>query len=79
VVKFFRDQPVFEAAYFAQDLAIVDKTIGIVTQWNEMNIINGAMLSVNKPTVWTSEDGRDEKMLLEPYIEGWTKFNSNTG
>jgi hypothetical protein len=53
-------------------------------------VLPGGMgLVLARPEVWrcsegysgkvASEDGEGERVLVEPYVEGFRKFNSNTG
>jgi hypothetical protein len=77
VVKKFISGSVFEASHFKYDLAVVDKAVEILTQWNQRRHIN-KQITINIPAVWT-ETGGTERMLVEPFIAKWQKFNSNTG
>ena len=80
VVKFFRDRSVFESSYFAAEMSVVDKTLELLSQWNGARFI-AQKVRLNKPEVWTVDSGSrvGERNLVEPFIESFAKFNSNTG
>lgn len=72
-----------ESHFYDSDLAASNEAIRLITRWNEKNLID-KMVQVNLPEVWTFEpSSRPEwagrKVLQEPYIEKYQKFNSNTG
>ena len=56
---------------------VVDKAMQILKQWNGRSLISQT-IRLNKPGVWTRE-ATQEKLMVEPFIEGFTKFNSNSG
>eukprot|EP01033_Poteriospumella_lacustris_P023339 gene23339-gene18514 len=78
VAKYFHDEfEHLEEDYFERDMNAVQKTLKIVTQWNQNDFIS-KIIRVNVPQVW--QDSRSgSKFLLEPYIEDYQKFNSNSG
>jgi hypothetical protein len=83
VCKEFKSGSVFEDSYFANDLAVTEKTSDIVGRFNRTKNVR---ILVNIPQVWRSNDNDDdsdgeesERCLIEPYIRGFRKFNSNTG
>lgn len=82
VVKWFKTGAVFEADYFTLDIKAVDKALEIVNRFNELNIVNKAV-KINVPGVWTFDKYAGKwaghKMLCEPFIQNYDKFNSNTG
>jgi hypothetical protein len=82
VGKFFKSGAVFEDIFFEQDIRAVDKALDIITSWNQAGIIN-KQIRLNKPGVWHMTDRDSEyygqRLLIEPYIEDYIKFNSNTG
>ena len=57
----------------------MDKAIHIVEQWNTQGFID-KHIQVNRPQVWQVQSGpqQGQKLLVEPYIENWEKFNSNS-
>lgn len=77
VAKQFRDNPVFEESYFATDVAVIEKVLALVSQFNDLKIINKT-IRLNKATVWNVRH-TGERLLVEPFIENWCKFNSNSG
>ena len=60
---------------FATDLDAVEQARRILVQWNNLEISN-FMFRLNAPEVIQYEG---TVFLLEPYIEDFIKFNSNTG
>lgn len=77
VGKVFKDRAVFETDYFRNDISVVTETIKIVEKWNSAKFINQT-IRVNEPEVWKSLTD-NQKILVEPFIAQWEKFNSNTG
>lgn len=83
VGKFFQDGSIYEESYFENDMKVTQRAIQLVALWNQEEIILD-MVHVNHPEVWTfhknsNEDWRDTKLLIEPYIKNFQKFNSNSG
>ncbi|KOS21220.1 Alpha-protein kinase vwkA [Escovopsis weberi] len=83
VLKWFKTGGVFEADYFTLDIKAVAKALDIVNKFNELNIVN-KRIKINVPQVWqftqnAGEEWAGQKHLVEPFIEGYQKFNSNTG
>jgi hypothetical protein len=80
VCKWFKDGATFEEEFFEMDIKASDEAIRIVDKFNSMNIVDKPV-RVNKPEVWTFSEGirEGQKILQEPYIDNWQKFNSNTG
>ena len=78
VSKEFKSGSVYEASYFANELKVVQRTLGIVRKFNSANFINRPVW-VNIPAVWECKDNYGRKSLIEPMIENFEKFNSNTG
>lgn len=83
VTKWFKSGGVMEDEFYDDDIKSVEKSIELLTKWNEGDFIN-KHIKINKPTVWTftpdsSEKWRGQKTLVEPFIENYEKFNSNTG
>jgi hypothetical protein len=52
----------------------------MLSHWNGAGFITQT-IRMNKPAVWTVTDGprKGQKVLVEPFIENYVKFNSNTG
>ncbi|POR33713.1 Uncharacterized protein TPAR_06097 [Tolypocladium paradoxum] len=83
VVKWFKTGAVFSDDYFTLDIKAVDKALEIVNRFNHLSIVN-KVVKINVPEVWRFiDDALDErsgqKILCEPFIENYQKFNSNTG
>jgi hypothetical protein len=80
VSKWFKAGEVYDEVFFAKDILAVDKALDILTQWNQSRIID-SQIRLNRPEVWRFVDGEREgqRHLVEPFIENYTKFNSNTG
>jgi hypothetical protein len=83
VCKWFKTGGVMESHFFDTDLATVDEAIRLIKKWNEKRLID-RMVQVNQPQVWTFNEYCDDnwagrKVLQEPFIQSYQKFNSNTG
>ncbi|DBA01666.1 TPA: LOW QUALITY PROTEIN: hypothetical protein N0F65_010317 [Lagenidium giganteum] len=82
VTKWFKKGSVYEDEFFREDIKAVEKTIDLVSAWNNLNIVNKTIM-VNRATVWTcdrrSGNWRGRKTLTEPFIHHFRKFNSNSG
>ncbi|KAK4150421.1 kinase-like domain-containing protein [Chaetomidium leptoderma] len=66
--------------WFKMDAA-VDRALEIVNRFNELNIIN-KIVKINVPSVWMFDKTASragQKALVEPFIQNYQKFNSNTG
>ena len=71
----------FVETVFSLDIKAAEKSINIITAWNAAGFVNQAV-RMNEPQVWTFQPGSrsaGQKVLQEPFIENWQKFNSNTG
>jgi len=77
VCKWFKQRSKLEDEYFRLDMYTVKETIRIVTMWNKAGIID-QIIQVNKPEIWTWRNN-GMKSMLEPFIENYQKFNSNSG
>ncbi|KAI1652815.1 kinase-like protein [Daldinia decipiens] len=83
VVKWFKTGGVFEEDYFTLDIKAVNKALDIIDKFNELNVVNKSV-KINVPAVWsfTQEAGAQwagQRILCEPFIQNYQKFNSNTG
>ena len=83
VAKWFKTGSVYEESYFHADIKTANKCIELVTKWNDSSGIDKTV-QVNLPAVWTFDDEcsdhiRNTKVLIEPFISNYEKFNSNTG
>lgn len=75
--KVFKDgTQAFEDAYFSEDLAVVEKAIQIVDAFNKVKKFKH-LVQVCKPEVWHQDDSK-QRLLVEPFIAGFQKYNSNT-
>ena len=81
VGKWFKRSAIpFEASFYESDIKNTAVALRIIEQWNSQRIVK--LVQLNIPSVWTFREGTrfaGRKMLVEPFIEGYTKFNSNTG
>ncbi|GKY93150.1 hypothetical protein MPSEU_000283000 [Mayamaea pseudoterrestris] len=83
VCKWFKTGGVMESRFYDADLSAAEEAIRMVSKWNSHKLVN-RMVRVNKPEVWTFDnDARAswarKKVLQEPFITDYQKFNSNTG
>jgi hypothetical protein len=83
VAKWFKSGTVFEKDYFTLDIKAIDKALELVNRFNDLRIINKD-IKINVAQVWTftrnsPEDWAGAKVLQEPFIEDYQKFNSNSG
>lgn len=84
VCKWFKEGSVgedTEREFYDADIATSRKAIGIIRRWNEMNVIP-EVIRVNLPEIWAfgpKSIWAGRKVLQEPYISRYQKFNSNSG
>ncbi|CAB9515687.1 Myosin heavy chain kinase [Seminavis robusta] len=82
VCKWFKKGHVHESKFFDLDIKAMEKSVELVKSWSDKRIIE-QRIRVNVPEVWTFEKSdffhEDTKVLVEPFIENYKKFNSNTG
>jgi hypothetical protein len=82
VCKWFKTGGVMEAHFYDVDLAACNEAVRLISQWNSGRLVD-RMVKINLPEVWTfdpeSGNWRGRKVLQEPFIEDYQKFNSNTG
>jgi len=77
VVKWFKTGAVFEETFYEKDLKAVEKAAEIINAFNLCGVIDGS-IKINRPGVWRKETDQ-QKMLVEPMLPNFRKFNSNTG
>ena len=77
VAKEFKTGSVFEAHYFEEELNVISRTQKIIDNWHSASIINQRII-LNTPEIWIYEESGIMN-LVEPMIENYEKFNSNTG
>jgi hypothetical protein len=70
------------AEFFDLDIKAMNKALDLVQQWSSHTYIT-QLIKVNLPAVWVFAPGTGQwagkKVLQEPFIENYQKFNSNTG
>jgi len=82
VCKWFKTGSVMEKHFYDADIAAANEAVRLLTKRNSKGLIN-RMVKINLPEVWAFDpqsgirSGR--KVLQEPFIENYQKFNSNTG
>ncbi|RYC59893.1 hypothetical protein CHU98_g6311 [Xylaria longipes] len=77
VAKEFKTGSVYEDHYFAQEMNIIRCTQKVIDDWHDARVIDKRIL-LNTPEIWEFEE-TGAKNLVEPMIENFEKFNSNTG
>ncbi|TRX89899.1 hypothetical protein FHL15_009171 [Xylaria flabelliformis] len=77
VAKEFKTGSVYEEHYFEQEMNIVRRTQLVIDNWHSARIIDKRVL-LNNPEIWIS-NGAGVMALVEPMIQNFEKFNSNTG
>lgn len=82
VCKWFKSGHVDQSSFFDLDIKAMDKAHDLVKEWNSRRMIDKIVM-VNIPEVWTfdMQSGQlaGKKVLQEPFINSYQKFNSNTG
>ncbi|KAK6357589.1 hypothetical protein TWF718_001897 [Orbilia javanica] len=81
VAKEFKSGCVVEEHYFDEELNICAKAQKIIDEFNDAEIMNQPIY-LNTPEIWTYTRGCSkggQKTLLEPMIQNFEKFNSNSG
>ncbi|KAK5657913.1 hypothetical protein OQA88_2462 [Cercophora sp. LCS_1] len=83
VTKWFKSGAVFSNDYFTLDIKAVDKALELVNRFNQLNIVS-KRIKINVAQVWAyAQDSRGDwagqRSLVEPFIQGYRKFNSNSG
>lgn len=74
---------VFENTYYDLDIKAMNKAHDLIREWNSRNYINKPIM-LNIPEVWRFDEyatgGRaGSRVLQEPYIHNYRKYNSNSG
>lgn len=77
VAKEFKTGSTIERQYFDEELGITNLTLKIVDDFHAAKIITQKIL-LNTPEIWEYLDTKN-LCLVEPLIENFEKFNSNTG
>jgi hypothetical protein len=70
---------VYENSYFKHDMDVTRTVQRLLSEFNQTGVLpNDQCILLNKPEVWMFV-GSGERTLVEPYIQGFRKFNTNTG
>mmetsp|Transcript_9375 Transcript_9375/g.16609 ORF Transcript_9375/g.16609 Transcript_9375/m.16609 type:complete len:554 (+) Transcript_9375:86-1747(+) len=77
VVKWFKSGTVFEDTFWQKDLNAVQKAAEIVDAFNLTGRVKDTIF-INRPAVWIQCETH-AKLLVEPMLADFRKFNSNTG
>ena len=80
MAKVFKSGSVYESSYFQNEMDVIAAAMNIVNRFNQSRVID-RHIYLNQPAVWQYAGGQREgqKVLVEPFIENFQKFNSNTG
>ena len=85
VCKWFKSGAVYEETFYDLDIKATTLALEIIGSWNQANRIN-RLVQINTPEVWTfqqtdsqNDNWAGRKVLQEPFIQNYQKFNSNTG
>jgi len=83
VCKWFKTGHVDESSFFDLDIKAMNKAHELVKEWNSKRMVD-KLVKVNIPEVWTFEHQigsprSGKKVLQEPFITNYQKFNSNNG
>ncbi|KAJ7301279.1 kinase-like domain-containing protein [Mycena albidolilacea] len=77
VAKEFKTGSVYESHYFEEEMNVIRLTQVVIDAWHAEQIIDSD-IRLNTPEIW-KYSGSGVRLLLEPMIENFEKFNSNTG
>ncbi|KAJ2997176.1 hypothetical protein NUW58_g731 [Xylaria curta] len=77
VAKEFKAGLVYEEHYFHEEMRVIRRTQMVINDWQRSGRIDKRIL-LNTPEIWEVSGGR-AKVLVEPMIENFVKFNSNSG
>ncbi|KAL2064185.1 hypothetical protein VTL71DRAFT_4679 [Oculimacula yallundae] len=79
VAKEFKTGSVYEKSFFEEEMNVIRSTQLIIDHFADSGVLgNGRGIILNTPEIWTY-DNTDAKVLIEPMIENYKKFNSNSG
>ena len=81
VCKVFKTGAVYEKSFFDHEMNVVNRAMLLIEKFNAANLIN-KKIYLNQPAIWefTQDSGyAGQKNLIEPMIEDFEKFNSNSG
>jgi hypothetical protein len=77
VIKHFKNPSSLEDSYYQNQPFIVEVASKLIDGFNQLRIIDQPV-SLSEPQVWVDSESM-ETSLVEPFIENFEKFNSNTG
>ncbi|KAI0188911.1 kinase-like domain-containing protein [Xylaria flabelliformis] len=77
VAKEFKTGSVYEKHYFEQEMNVIRRTQRVIDNWHSAGIIDKRVL-LNNPQIWTDRE-TGAKVQIEPMIQNFEKFNSNSG
>lgn len=80
VCKMFDSGSLYETSFFASELEVVACALDIINKFNKAKIIDKEIW-LNEPAIWTivGPKGAKQKVMVEPMIANFEKFNSNVG
>ncbi len=77
VKKLFKStSSIMAPIFFEKDIKAVAKAVEIISRFNDSEFVSGR-IRMNSPAVW--DDGAGTSSLVEPFINDYKKYNSNTG
>lgn len=81
VSKIFINQGSNADSFFENEMAIVNKAMAIVEKFNNQVSLGNKRIYLNEPGIWIFSTGTliGQKSLVEPMIQNFEKFNSNSG
>ncbi|KAI1110982.1 kinase-like domain-containing protein [Nemania sp. NC0429] len=77
VSKEFKTGSVYETHYFDEEMNVMRRAQAVIDDWQDGGFIDKRIL-LNTPEIWQYE-GTGVKTLVEPMIQNYEKFNSNSG
>lgn len=80
VAKVFASGGVYENGFFQSEMDVINAAMDIIEKYNAQKVIDRHVY-LNQPGIWIFQGGTREgqKTLVEPFIQNFQKFNSNTG
>ncbi|KAI0973660.1 kinase-like domain-containing protein [Xylaria arbuscula] len=79
VAKEFKESSPYEEKYFEEEMKIIRTSQKIIDDWHDAGIVRNHIL-LNIPEIWVYRGRRrDAFSLVEPMINNYEKFNSNSG
>ncbi|KAF8979197.1 hypothetical protein BGZ46_005706 [Entomortierella lignicola] len=78
VCKVFISGSVYEKSFFQHEMDVVSKATDIVRGFNALGALDKKII-INQPEIWQFQYGDQALNLIEPMIDNFEKFNSNSG